>query len=95
MMSCCTNVWSCSLVALTAVRDLFICAKHLFVAAMPMAMRLACSNAICGAGALQETVSQNRNKPRPGAGEGPPVRQELTAVKRWAEENWERRRGNE
>jgi hypothetical protein len=26
---------------LAAVRDLFICAKHLFVAAMAMAMRLA------------------------------------------------------
>jgi len=42
---------SCFLVALAAVRDLFTCAKHLFVAAMANGDAAPCQPAICGAGA--------------------------------------------
>jgi hypothetical protein len=54
---------SCSLVALAAVRYLFICAKHLFVAAIADG-DVAGSAAQCG----RKRLSAEGNKARPGAG---------------------------
>src|SRR5262249_53877705 len=58
----------CPLVAVPPVQDLLLCAKHLLVAAIADAMRLACSNAILRRRCGRKRLSPDGNKPRPGAG---------------------------
>src|SRR5262245_33659123 len=59
---------SCSLVALAAVRDLLLCAKHLFVAAIADGDAACPSNANWGVGAVARGYRRREIWPRPGAG---------------------------